>query len=203
MLLKFTSRKIHARHVSLSSDLTELTWGVDWLKGRNQTHKALVLSDIDRIVIGEPPSGPSRFHSNTGKQVGATALRVSEKLSFLSPSGVDQTSATSTAASTGSGAIAMKKGGSQNKNNKLTEGSKREESSGAFQSQSSQSNNNFSILSRLFKEKDEKERGFERDKKSLDQSSEHASIAASMSAHGEGSLNDFPHHRGKRYESIV
>ena len=80
MLLKFTSRKVHARHVFLSSDLTELVWSVKEdgpvRKGRN---KSLLLSEIDRIVVGVQPS---ILHSNAGKQVTATAIRLSEKLTF-------------------------------------------------------------------------------------------------------------------------
>lgn len=83
MLLKFTSRKVHARHVFLSSDLTELVWSVKEegpvRKGRN---KSLLLSEIDRIVVGVQPS---ILHSNASKQVSATAVRLSEKLTFRTP----------------------------------------------------------------------------------------------------------------------
>jgi hypothetical protein len=80
MLLKYTSLTIHARHVFLSSDLTELVWSMNEdgriHMGRN---KSLLLSEIDNIVVGVQPS---RFQSNATKHVSATASRLSEKLTF-------------------------------------------------------------------------------------------------------------------------
>jgi hypothetical protein len=133
MLLKFTSRKVHARHVFLSSDLTELVWSVKEegpvRKGRN---KSLLLSEIDRIVVGEQPS---RFHSNAGKHVSATAVRLSEKLTFRTSS-VEHSALLSSTKK----AVAV-----QNKNKKLDD-------------ELSQSQGKSSILSTLFKSKDEKDR---------------------------------------------
>ena len=81
MLLKFTSRKAHARHVFLSNDLTELVWSVKEEEGpvKKGRNKSLLLSEIDQIIVGMQPS---RFQKTRGKQVSATAARLSEKLTF-------------------------------------------------------------------------------------------------------------------------
>ncbi len=82
IMLKFTTRKTHARHVFLSPDLNEIMWNVEedvTSMGSNRFDKARSISvgDIDHLIIGKQPKmlvGSSR--------VASAASHLSESLKF-------------------------------------------------------------------------------------------------------------------------
>lgn len=162
MLLKFTSRKTHARHVFLSNDLTELVWSVKEegpvRKGRN---KSLLLTEIDRIVVGEQPS---ILHSNAGKQVSATAIRLSEKLHFRTAA-VEHSSVPPPPPQTKIAAA----GSLNSKTNRRADDEI---------SQTQSKSNASSILSRLFKDKDEKDNKKKSSDRGLERSGDSSSVGA-------------------------
>ena len=79
LMIKYTSRKTHARHVCLSSDLTQILWSSEeegpLRKGRN---KGINISDINSIVLGTQP----RLISSSAR-VAAAATQLAEKLTFF------------------------------------------------------------------------------------------------------------------------
>ncbi|CAE7555770.1 unnamed protein product [Symbiodinium microadriaticum] len=79
LMIKYTSRKTHARHVCLSPDLTQILWGSEedgpLRKGRN---KSINLSDINSIVLGTQP----RLISGSAR-VAAAAAQLADKLTFF------------------------------------------------------------------------------------------------------------------------
>lgn len=79
IMIKYTSRKTHARHVSLSNDMTEILWSSETdgpvRKGRS---KSISLNDIHNIVLGVQP----RLMTSSAK-VAAAASQLSDKLTFF------------------------------------------------------------------------------------------------------------------------
>lgn len=79
IMIKYTSRKTHARHVCLSEDLTEVLWSSEEdgpvRKGRN---KSINLNDIHNIILGVQP----RLMTGSAR-VAAAASQLSEKLTFF------------------------------------------------------------------------------------------------------------------------
>lgn len=82
IMLKFTSRKRHARHVFLSSDLNEIMWNIEDESravgsARMENCRSVSIADIDSISVGKQPKlliGSSRVVS--------MALHLSETMKF-------------------------------------------------------------------------------------------------------------------------
>ena len=177
MLLKYTSRKVHARHVFLSRDLTQLIWSVKEEEGpvKKGRNKSLLMSEIESVVVGVQPP---RYQSNAGKHVSATAFRLSEKLNFR--------------ASTSEQAIGLNKKSLSNIRSKKGN----DDLAPARRS---------SLISRIFKDKDEIEK--KKDKKSsVDSQTSNESFASLKyrrdnrdRASDISSLDDIPEHDYNRY----
>jgi serine/threonine protein kinase len=80
IMIKYTSRKTHARHVCLSDDLTEILWSSAEDDGpvRKGRSKSISLNDIHNIILGVQP----RLMTGSAR-VAAAASQLSEKLTFF------------------------------------------------------------------------------------------------------------------------